>query len=59
MNIIYGSILLVVVHMGLGWFVGRDFGLWLSLGYDDWDDLWVVVAIVKVILVVVTLAVVV
>ena len=45
--------------MGLDRFVGRDFGLWSSLGYDDWDDLWVIAAIVKVILVVVTVAVVV
>ena len=45
--------------MGLGRFVGRDFGLWSSLGYDDWDDLWVIVAVVKMILVVVTVAVVV
>ena len=59
MNIIYGSILLVVVHMGLDRFVGHDFGLWLSLGYDDWDDLWIVMVVVKVILVVVTVAVVV
>ena len=59
MNIIYVSILLVVAHMGLGRFVGRDFGLWSSLGYNDWDDLWVIVAVVKVILVVVTVAVVV